>query len=146
MDARIWGPHAWFFLHSVTFSYPDNPSEKDKRDLYNFFQSVSNILPCTICKNHFRENLEKYPIENFLYNREALVNWLIDIHNIVNRKLGKPMVDNKEIIDRYNNLYKKKYICLIGDKNRDFYKNILLAFFGLLNIIFIIFFWIKSRN
>ena len=30
MDPLIWGPHAWFFLHSITLVYPDNPSEQEK--------------------------------------------------------------------------------------------------------------------
>ena len=144
MDARIWGPHAWFFLHSITFSYPDNPSEKEKIYFYNFFHSVSNILPCTICKNHFNEHLIKYPIEKFLSSRDSLVNWLIDIHNIVNQTLGKSIEKNSDIINRYNELYKKKYTCLIGDKGKFNYTTIILIIILIINIIFIsCFFFLK---
>ena len=146
MDARIWGPHAWFFLHSVTFSYPDNPTESDKKYFYNFFRSIADILPCSICKNHYKTNIKNFPIENFLDNRNSLVNWLIDIHNIVNEKLDNPKVNNQDIINKYNNLYKKKYFCLIGDKISSNYKNILLIILFIVNIIFIIIFYLQKKK
>ena len=34
---NIWGPHFWVTLHSISFSYPQNPSEKDKHDYMIFF-------------------------------------------------------------------------------------------------------------
>ena len=32
MEPEIWGPHAWQFLHSITLSYPDNPTFEDKNN------------------------------------------------------------------------------------------------------------------
>ena len=31
MEAKIWGPHAWIFLHSITMAYPENPTDNDKK-------------------------------------------------------------------------------------------------------------------
>ena len=145
MDPRIWGPHTWFFLHSLTFSYPDNPTIKDKNDFEHFFYSLSNVLPCIICKNHFKEHLSKYPIENYLNNRNQLVNWMIDIHNIVNKQLNKPIVDNKIIIQKYNDLYTKKYQCPINQNYYDKCKNIILSILLIINIIIIIYFCFRKK-
>lgn len=146
MDSKIWGPHAWFFLHSITFYYPDHPNPRDKKTFYNFFQTVGDILPCTICKNHYKENLIKYPIENHLDSRDSLVNWLIDIHNSVNKKLNKPLYNNIDIIDKYNNIYKKKNICLVGERNVTIWKNILLVILLILNIIFIVLYCLSGSS
>ena len=31
MDPNIWGPHAWFLIHTVCLNYPDNPTDEDKK-------------------------------------------------------------------------------------------------------------------
>ena len=75
MDPRIWGPHTWFFLHTLTFSYPDQPGEDDKRKMYTFFTNLADILPCSVCKIHYKENIEKYPINTFLNSRKDLIKY-----------------------------------------------------------------------
>ena len=37
MDPEVWGPHGWYFLHSITLAYPDNPTDDDKTYHKNFF-------------------------------------------------------------------------------------------------------------
>lgn len=142
MDPKIWGPHAWFFLHTVTFSYSDNPTQTDRYEMKSFFNNFSNIIPCIVCKSHFKQNMEKYPIENFLDSRDDLVNWLINLHNIVNIKLGKPIYNNLEIINQYNSIYTKKY-----NKDPFFVCNNLIYFLIgiiiIINIILIIYLFIK---
>ena len=39
MDPKIWGPPGWLFLHTITFNYPTNPTEEDKKYYKNFFYS-----------------------------------------------------------------------------------------------------------
>ncbi len=101
MNPNIWGPAGWRFLHSITFNYPHRPNLKDMNNAIIFFTSVGEMLPCVKCLEHYRENLKKYPISEAVYSRDALVNWLITIHNEVNRQLGKPIIDNQDVIHRY---------------------------------------------
>ena len=56
MNPKIWGPSAWLFLHTVTFNYPNNPTEEDKRNYLTFFNSLKHIIPCPLCKEHYIEN------------------------------------------------------------------------------------------
>ena len=44
MNPKFWGPHGWYFLHSVTMHYPKNPSEQEKQIYFNFFKSLENVL------------------------------------------------------------------------------------------------------
>ena len=110
MNPEIWGPHAWFFLHTVTLSYPENPTETDKKQMYDFFMSLSNILPCLNCMKHFKKHLNKYPITPFLDNRRLLVSWLVMLHNMVNVSINKPTMTVDEVIDMYEKKYKKPKI------------------------------------
>ena len=115
MEAKIWGPHAWIFLHSITMAYPENPTEQDKKDYTNFFTNLHTILPCSICKTHYKDNLKKIPIQ--LNNRKELVNWLINIHNSVNKSNNKKQYSYQEVINYYDRLYHNsslKYIIIIS--------------------------------
>ena len=107
MDPEIWGPHGWQFLHSITLSYPDNPSEKDKENHIQFFDKLKDVLPCEKCKLHFAKNLQTYPIENHLENKESLFKWLVDIHNRVNVDNGKREYTYEEVTELYEKMYNK---------------------------------------
>lgn len=105
MEPNVWGPHTWIFLHTITLNYPDNPTKLDKINMMEFFNNLSNILPCEKCALHFKENLKRYPISKSLESREQLVKWLIDIHNEVNKITGKREYSYKEVNDYYLKLY-----------------------------------------
>ena len=104
MNPTIWGPSAWRFMHYITLSYPDNPSDDDKHNIKQFFIYAGKVLPCAKCRNNFKDHLHKYPLDdNVLSSRLTLVNWLIDIHNEVNIATGKPVVQHKLVIENFTN-------------------------------------------
>tara|TARA_B100000941_G_C28472130_1_gene537019 strand:- start:195 stop:602 length:408 start_codon:yes stop_codon:yes gene_type:complete len=101
MNPKFWGPHAWIFLHSITMNYPKEPTEKDKLIYVNFFKELQNILPCEKCAYNYKRHLEDYPIEEALGSREAMIQWLINIHNEVNKELDKPIYTYDQVIEEY---------------------------------------------
>ena len=107
MDPNVWGPHAWQFLHSITLSYPDIPTEQDKENHVQFFHSLKNILPCDKCKYHYAQTLETNPIENHLEDKESLFKWLVDVHNRVNVDNGKKEYSYDEVTELYEKNYMK---------------------------------------
>jgi hypothetical protein len=98
-----WGPHVWQALHYITLGYPNNPTEDQKLKYKTFFILLKDTLPCIVCANHYAENLKKNPLtDDDLANKEALVKWLIDFHNVVNEMKGKPIIkyeDARKMID-----------------------------------------------
>jgi len=107
-----WGPSAWRFMHYITLSYPDNPTNNDKQNMKTFFSSIGSILPCEKCRLNFERHLVIYPLnDDVLSSRFDLVNWLINVHNEVNKMNGKKVLSYDEVMELY--LYKKHDNCLI---------------------------------
>tara|TARA_Y100001960_G_scaffold332272_1_gene432184 strand:- start:1223 stop:1615 length:393 start_codon:yes stop_codon:yes gene_type:complete len=103
MDPKIWGNHAWLFLHTITLNYPDTPSKFDKEHYKNFFENLSHVIPCDVCRDHYKQNIRKYPIQ--LDSKESLTKWLHNIHNLVNIKNGVSEFSYDEFIKKYSDLY-----------------------------------------
>ena len=103
MEPNIWGSHAWLFLHTITLNYPENPTKHDKENYKNFFESLSHVIPCEVCMNHYKQNIKKHPIQ--LESKESLARWLHKIHNIVNVKNGENEFPYDDFIKKYSNLY-----------------------------------------
>jgi len=109
MESSVWGPPAWIFLHSVTLNYPENPTISDKKEYKSFFNSLSHILPCSVCRINYKQNLAKHPIDNYLHSKKKMVNWLILIHNEVNRECGKKSFSYTEAINYFDKLYSEGF-------------------------------------
>ena len=104
MKPELWGPNMWYILHLITFSYPIEPSEFDKRSYHDFFHNLKDVIPCDVCKKHYSKYIVQYPIGPHLDNRGNIIKWLIQIHNFVNLSLNKPIYSNEEVLNIYKNL------------------------------------------
>lgn len=102
LEQKDWGPSAWSFIHYVALGYPDNPTENDKDNYKNFYYSLQNTLPCPKCAKNYQRHLKDIPIEEALSNSEELFKWTIDIHNEVNKELGKRKYSYQEVSIKYD--------------------------------------------
>ena len=118
MNQNIWGTHLWFFLHTITFNYPINPTPNDKKNVYNFFMCLKSVLPCSYCRKNYDRNLKEFPIR--LNSRKELVMWLIDLHNEVNGKEGKRQYTYEEVVNIYKTRLNKDLELENDKKNVDF--------------------------
>lgn len=126
MDPTIWGPGLWLALHTITLNYPHEPSNDQKEEIITFFKNLGNILPCYHCRKNYYEHLKDIPIN--ANSKLELVNWLIDIHNDVNKYLNKPILSREEALSKLLMIYRKE--------TQNPYCHIVL--YLLLSIIFII--------
>ena len=153
MDPNKWGPHLWFFLHTVSFNYPVTPSFKNKVDYNDFYNSLKNMIPCELCRTHYIQYLEIAPPD--LSGRNALVKWTIDLHNKVNKQLGKPVYSYSKAITLYKKYYKgidadgelhfNDYSTHIEDSNMNFVKYFQISGLTIVLILLIIYL-VKKRN
>ena len=104
MDPVIWGPTLWSSLHFITMGYPENPSKKDIENQIVFLHSLSNVLPCDICKNHFREHLSKTNLPLELSTKQGYIGLIHRIHNSVNRTNGKKEISYNSFLKLYQGI------------------------------------------
>lgn len=88
---KIWGPHMWFAINCVSFGYPVNPTQEQKRQYKTFFEFLGFVLPCEFCKisyQFFITDGDTLLSDDVFENRETLTKWIFKLHNRVNLKLG----------------------------------------------------------
>lgn len=121
-DPSVWGPHFWFFLHTICISYPKRANSVTKKKYYDFIQNLPLFIPHEEIGNLFSKLLDKYPVSPYLESRESFMKWIHYIHNIINKQLGKNVISYEEFVDSYYSLYKPKD--LINKSKYNFQKNI----------------------
>ena len=100
----VWGPHGWKFIHYITLGYPNNPSVTDKKQYYEFFDNLKNVIPCSICGNHYKEHLKVFPLsEKVLSDKKKFIEWGINMHNMVNKVNKKRIFTFEEGFKEINN-------------------------------------------
>jgi hypothetical protein len=117
LDPKVWGPHYWFFLHTLAMTYPHYPNAVTKKKYYEFIQNLPLFLPVENMSNEFSLLLDKYPVVAYLDNRESFVRWMHFIHNKINQKLEKPQINLNEFYINYYEEYKTT-----NEKMSEFYK------------------------
>jgi hypothetical protein len=90
MLTSIWGPAIWHFLHTMSFNYPVQPTEENKKHYRNFVLSLVNVLPCKYCRENLAKNFEKNPLKDKdMESRESFSKYMYELHEVVNTMLGK---------------------------------------------------------
>ena len=110
LDPTVWGPHFWFFLHTLAMSYPHHPNAVTKKKYYELIQNLPLFIPVESNGSDFEKILNEYPVTAYLDSRESLIRWMHFIHNKINEKLEKPKITLNEFYFRYYEEYKPKDI------------------------------------
>jgi hypothetical protein len=139
LDPNIWGPHYWFFLHTISMTYPIRPNTLTKKKYYEFIQNLPLFLPVEKISTEFSKLLDQYPITPYLDNRDSFIRWTHFVHNKINQKLEKPELSLNDFYVKYYNEYKPNNI-----KNREFnkilgkiiYFVLIISFIGLIYYLY----------
>lgn len=105
-DSAIWGPHMWFFLHTISMCYPLRPNAVTKKRYYEFVQNIPLFIPTEKMSSDFSKLLDEYPVTPYLDNRESFIRWVWFIHNKINEKLEKPQCAFNDFYIQYHEKYK----------------------------------------
>lgn len=108
LDPKIWGPHYWFFLHTLAMTYPHHPNAVTKKKYYEFIQNLPLFIPVEQISKELESLIDKYPITPYLDNRDSFVRWMHFIHNKINEKLEKPQMTLNDFFIEYYNKYKSQ--------------------------------------
>lgn len=86
----VWGPAQWHMLHTISFNYPVEPTEEQKKNYRNYILSLQNVLPCGACRKNLSNNLKNYPLTmEHMKNRDSFSRYIYNLHEIVNEMLEK---------------------------------------------------------
>lgn len=77
-----WGPPLWEELHKRPYLFASQKKEVDW--LIDVFAPK---IPCVECREHFLKHLLDHRIPERSHD---YADWLVEYHNVVNAKLGKP--------------------------------------------------------
>lgn len=86
----VWGPSMWHSLHTISFNYPVNPTEEQKRQYRNYILSLQNILPCGACRKNLKTNFRHLPLKmSNMKSRDTFSRYIYNLHELVNKMLKK---------------------------------------------------------
>jgi hypothetical protein len=104
LPPSVWGPFFWHTIHIVALGYPQEPTYAHKKAAKEFFESLSNLIPCPQCREHYQQHLQRMPITPHLDRRADLFRWTVELHNEVNKSLGKPVLLESEVLLYYRRI------------------------------------------
>ena len=139
LDPKIWGPHYWFFLHTIAMTYPHHPNAVTKKKYYEFIQNLPLFIPVEEISKEFEKLIDKYPITPYLDNRDSFTRWMYFIHNKINEKLEKPSISLNDFFVQYYNQYKshnEKILEYYKLKEKIIYGGILITISGVIYYLY----------
>lgn len=102
MTPDVFGPKVWFLLHTMAVNYPDYPSPAIIAETKMAIIGLPSLLPCNVCKNGIRGWIAKSaPLDHATSSRINLISFILEMHNHVNKKLGKSMWTLSQLLEKY---------------------------------------------
>ena len=102
MDTKYWGKAFWTSMFSIALTYPRDPMINDQLHYRMYFTDLQYVLPCKVCKKNYNKKLREYPIEPALrVGRKGLFKWVLKMHNLVAKDLGKKTLDKNGVFDKF---------------------------------------------
>lgn len=92
--AKVWGPLGWMCLHSMSVCYPIQPTYEEKLICLRSIELFGDTITCKYCKDHFQKMHQTYKsmYPNYLDSRQNLFLFITRMHNSVNKRLDKPVI------------------------------------------------------
>tara|TARA_B100000405_G_scaffold187296_1_gene131205 strand:- start:2375 stop:2824 length:450 start_codon:yes stop_codon:yes gene_type:complete len=90
---KSFGKYMWHTIHIVALMWVPHGANaeytnEDRRRVKNFYENL--YIPCDECDKNYIKHLNENPLSpEVLKNNSTLFTWTVDLHNIVNKKLGK---------------------------------------------------------
>jgi len=144
LDPEIWGPHYWFFLHTLAYAYPSHPNETTKRKYYDLIQNLPLFIPNDGIGNKFSRLLDRYPVTPYLDKRDSFLRWVNFMHNKINYLHGKEEKTLEESIREYENQYNPKQYELFHGTN--YSKNTIYTNIATVSVICIFLYWTYTNE
>lgn len=98
----FWGPKLWKLIHTISYYAPTQLSDIQKKNYYYFYTFlIPRCIMCIKCQMHYRRMMEKFQFDGS--TRDELINYSIELHNRVNRRLRKQQLTRNDVDQIYRN-------------------------------------------
>lgn len=101
--------YIWFAIHIFAICVT---SLTEQKTFEKFMNSLRVKLLCDTCGKHLGEFMEEFPIKNYFGRAHGCFRWSWKLHNDVNKRLGKPLVEYKDAYNYYMFIEKNRKVCL----------------------------------
>ncbi len=93
-DPMVWGPPAWISLHISAVNYPEQASNLVRERMKNRILALPLEIGCTDCRTHCTNIIQKIApnLDTICSTRDNLFKFYVDLHNMVNVRLNKPVM------------------------------------------------------
>lgn len=97
-DVEELGHSTWTFLHSAAAYYPDEPSTLQQSSMRALLDALPHVYPCYACAEELQDAYQTSAFNDearaeAVRGGDSLRQWLCELHNGVNVRLGKPEWD-----------------------------------------------------
>lgn len=112
MSSKTWGPPLWLILHGIAECLGNQTvpmlATDEAHEIVFLLRDVEKIMPCQLCRNHYRQWRKDHPLEEIDKLRGYMLKtgvrqWLYDLHENVNRSRG---IESGLTIEQVEQLYK----------------------------------------
>lgn len=100
----VFGPPMWFTLHNGASKYPHKPGVLVKERMKYFILGIPVMIPCARCREDATAYIEKFKdsLDDICSSRLKLFEFFFTFHNVVNKKLNKPIMSYEDAIKLYS--------------------------------------------
>ncbi|KAI5180391.1 mitochondrial FAD-linked sulfhydryl oxidase [Nematocida sp. AWRm80] len=94
------GRSTWTLLHTIAAKYPAYPTREQQSNAILLIDLLTKMFPCEECRGHFKQLTDGFPPQ--VSSQEEFSQWMCQAHNIVNKRLNKPVFDCARLDDRWD--------------------------------------------
>jgi hypothetical protein len=113
MSSKPWGPPLWMMLHGIAEALGNQTvpmlATDEAHEIVFLLRDVEKIMPCQLCRAHYREWRKEHPLEELdklrgYVLKTSVREWLFDLHENVNKSRG---IESTLQIDQIEDMYKQ---------------------------------------
>lgn len=113
LEPEDWGFKFWYAIESVIISM-DFSDMNSIESVYIFMTTLQHILPCSTCREHYQEFLEKNNLQKYFESKRKLFYWIFKLQNEIKERNGDKPFTHFEYYLRH--VYRKLKV----ERNHDF--------------------------
>ena len=100
--SKRWGVPTWYFFHTFAEKITDKLFTNKRKECIDLLIEICNNLPCPYCRDHARDYIKKYKLDN-VKTKEELKLYFLKFHNEVNKRTKKKIQDLK-VLEIYKSM------------------------------------------